>query len=1435
MSKKNAEVEVEMNNVISDADVQARSSQDVISGNEFLKTSCGEAGNSAVDLYTGRLLFVVPLFQDQVGLTTNLIYNSDYRDETQQGTNLGNGWRLDALGYLSTDSNSGPVYIDGIGTKHLFHANRTRTSMQGTNQFNAQIGLSKNDERYFRAIVSSNSSTAYMTDEQYILTSSPGYSYIEMEDNIVWQGSIESMRCTKQIENRETGIKTIYEYSGNRLNKITCDGVTIELVYNGSGQVSSIKKTRNGKSESVSIIYTSSRISKITRSAGKTVNITYSGSFLNEVLDQYNVGLRFAHSSSYTTNVKQIRKKSSTTYVYGNDWDISYYRTSGNYTRVVDRNGYRVNYVFDKDGRLICHGEVEGNTLPFTINKGTVSMSQRLSGALSGNLIHTRHIMVNADISSEKIGGPCFPHGTTITGGTGTRRLSGGTFTSLQRGKLYIFCCWAKANSLSDTVQLDIDEYADKNAEKPYFGARAIVKDSSGNAINQVYVPFDETRRGWQMVAVPVPYFKMSEFGNSPNSVELQFDYSRNSGTATVQGILYRTDGECVISYDGDYSIAFDGTHNIVTLNNEFGRPWRSFTRANGSLSRIGGVREWNFDQIGGSFKAYSLPASVVDEYGKTISYTYNGKRQCTKEETSIGSLKMKIERTYSGDLIASEEDERGYANSYTYDSYGFATKIVSPNSSGNSYTYSNFNLSKVAAVKDSTVKNTISYASGRVSKVVDNKVEYRYNYDDFGKVTKVLRGLAGGAASEIKSVTYDEFNSANSLGVADAVTKVAVEYANGYENASFYDKAGRLLQVKEGTAVKETCTYLSDGTLSQRIDNYSGMTYTYSETASTKTETIEQASTPVLSIIAQWSSDGLENQLYYVYPDDHNDSYIRETDVFGRMTELVTPLGTYTYTYDGLGRVTAKTLKSGSVTVAKETYLYTESSDSGYTSPLKKRITYKDNSWDGYTCDGNGLIKNIVHSPGTHLRTYQYDGMNRLTREDIQGHKTATYEYDKAGNLTCRKEYDYHTMSLDNRTPNKTVTYSYQNSRMTSYDGESCVYDANGNPTTYRGKTLTWTRGRLLETYPSLASPHIAWTFTYNADGIRVGKSAPSVTTTYGVDGERIVYEKTNGQIKRYFYDESGIAGFEYGGQKYVFRKNLQGDVVGICSSSGTLIGEYVYDALGNLLEEPTNGVLLANPFRYRGYYYDTSIGLYYLNSRYYDPETGRFLNEDLVSYLEPETIGGINLYAYCLNDPVNYIDPTGHKAEWWQWLLLGATAVAAGVAIGIGLGVVLAPTTAAVSFSALAANLAIGAGSGFLAGATTSLLVNGDPMEAMKAGGIGSLIGFVGGAVSYTSGILGSMLGNAFGQGLASMTVRGMQVGKAFSSLGGSQMIGSVFSSVGSIAGAIGGSMFANHAANQLLGNRASTEEEFVGAVEGELQSKILEWIYRFVRWLV
>ena len=93
----------------------------------------------------------------------------------------------------------------------------------------------------------------------------------------------------------------------------------------------------------------------------------------------------------------------------------------------------------------------------------------------------------------------------------------------------------------------------------------------------------------------------------------------------------------------------------------------------------------------------------------------------------------------------------------------------------------------------------------------------------------------------------------------------------------------------------------------------------------------------------------------------------------------------------------------------------------------------------------------------------------------------------------------------------------------------------------------------------------------------------------------------------------------------------------------------KYEYDAWGNHTVKDNNGRVITsgigvlNPFRYRGYYYDTETGLYYLQTRYYDPEIGRFISQDSIEYADPETINGINLYAYCGNNPVMNVDPTG------------------------------------------------------------------------------------------------------------------------------------------------------------------------------------------------
>ena len=95
-----------------------------------------------------------------------------------------------------------------------------------------------------------------------------------------------------------------------------------------------------------------------------------------------------------------------------------------------------------------------------------------------------------------------------------------------------------------------------------------------------------------------------------------------------------------------------------------------------------------------------------------------------------------------------------------------------------------------------------------------------------------------------------------------------------------------------------------------------------------------------------------------------------------------------------------------------------------------------------------------------------------------------------------------------------------------------------------------------------------------------------------------------------------------------------------------------YVYSYNGvagncTILSGVANDLVKNNPIRYRGYYFDRETGLYYLNARYYNPQWRRFISPDDTSYLDPETPNGLNLYAYCNNDPVNYADPSGHSWE--------------------------------------------------------------------------------------------------------------------------------------------------------------------------------------------
>ena len=230
----------------------------------------------------------------------------------------------------------------------------------------------------------------------------------------------------------------------------------------------------------------------------------------------------------------------------------------------------------------------------------------------------------------------------------------------------------------------------------------------------------------------------------------------------------------------------------------------------------------------------------------------------------------------------------------------------------------------------------------------------------------------------------------------------------------------------------------------------------------------------------------------------------------------------------------------------------------------------------------------------------------------------------------------------------------------MTSYNGQALEYDAIGNPLTYRdGITLTWQNGRELATF---ANADTSVAYTYDVDGLRTGKTVTQngTATEYNYVYENgLLLQMTRGsRVYDFSYDANGTPiSIAYRTRAtatpsyYYYGTNWRGDVVALYNSNGTVAAKYEYDAYGKLLSVTTSaGIAITgetsianlNPLRYRGYVYDNETGFYYLQSRYYDPTTCRFVNADgYVSTIE-ELLGN-NMFNYCCGNPILQIDPFG------------------------------------------------------------------------------------------------------------------------------------------------------------------------------------------------
>ena len=342
------------------------------------------------------------------------------------------------------------------------------------------------------------------------------------------------------------------------------------------------------------------------------------------------------------------------------------------------------------------------------------------------------------------------------------------------------------------------------------------------------------------------------------------------------------------------------------------------------------------------------------------------------------------------------------------------------------------------------------------------------------------------------------------------------------------------------------------------------------------------------------------------------------------------------------------------------------------------------------YTYDNMGRIESMT--VGGNTTYYTYDEYGQLIREDKNAlDKTFQYVYNGIGNLDSVITYSHvNGVPSANGTTN-TLQYNDTShpDRLTKCGYKNIGYNAIGYPVTYGSMHFDWENGKLAKYYeeedPDGIMSSESTEFTYNAFGQRVRKEYsyyPGVD--YSGDftiGKEVNYDYDHsGRLIReisteyftesasvtqelmFLYDESGMIGFTHSRNgstplAYYYQRNLQGDVVAIYNTDGAKVASYAYDAWGNCTA--SGNMAPINPIRYRGYYWDSETNWYYLNARYYSPEFRRFISPDDTSYLDPESVNGLNLYCYCGNDPINFVDPSGH------WLMTVLDWLSAGTSI--------------------------------------------------------------------------------------------------------------------------------------------------------------------------
>ena len=754
---------------------------------------------------------------------------------------------------------------------------------------------------------------------------------------------------------------------------------------------------------------------------------------------------------------------------------------------------------------------------------------------------------------------------------------------------------------------------------------------------------FSPCTEEWQFASVQ---FSKSKY-RTIQYIRVYCDYGYNSGTVYFDDVqlvrnsleTYLSASDFVVESTGTSDdAAAEATDTTPTFNeakDNFGNALTETTFADGDFGTIYRSFKFNADDdcMAGDDAGNNL-VEETDARGHKTTYTVDGDTSRNEEVT----------------------DRLGNKTAYEYDNSGRTTKVTSKNADGTELTH-------------------VSYA-----------------YDTFDNMTEIVRGDGMKYA-----LAYNEFHNLESIGIEgknEALIKYAYKngngrlkqmtYANGHTMKAVYNSIGQMVAEKwfetEAKAADSTATpiahykyvYDGDGNIVRSIDISGKKEYNYEyeegrivrateadiELNGDKisTKAIINEVRYVYNIKGKLTkktvipNEGKSQTIYYNISDDENIVVkfdVGKTTITSHSKNDKFDRKLFDELQIGTGFVSRQfSYHAGRIPQTHKEYSKLKSTA---TTALVSQIVFSDGRTIAYEYDAEERITKIIDSVDG-ATNYTYSELGQLLTETVNGEVVNTMKYDNYGNIVEKngKAYTYGNATWKDL--------------LTGFDGKAIEYDAQGNPTSYLGHTLTWEKGRQLKKFDNIE-------YTYNANGIRTSKKVNGVLHTYTLDGTKVLRETWDGNTLVPLYDnEDGVCGILYNNVPYYFIKNLQGDVIAIVDENSDTVATYVYDAWGvdTVKYDLTNcSIAEINPFRYRSYYYDSETALYCLDTRYYSSATGRFLNAD-EQFDKSAGILGYNLFSYCANSPIICKDDEGEGITLICILVGAAIGLAVGGAIG-------------------------------------------------------------------------------------------------------------------------------------------------------------------------